>query len=200
MGNKLHVANLPYAPSALALRAHFSACGDVADVQIVPDRHAGRGRGSAVVRMSSAAGAERALSELNGAAFAGQLLLVEAAPDDDGDRRRAGNRKQEQTDDDRPGARITQQYRERANLTYELDCSGATLVIRMCFPSTTGQWRIVVHASRDADTPSTAAVAASRMEAFRSVVRACREGVGVAGLERVDWDAVEQVMVKVRAL
>jgi hypothetical protein len=73
-------------------------------------------------------------------------------------------------------------------------------VVHVSFPSTTGQWRIAVQSTREADAPSTAAVAASRLEAFRSVVNACREGVGFAALGRVDWDAVEQALVKVRAL
>jgi len=201
MGTKLYVANLPYAPSALALRAHFSACGVVSDVQIVPDRNSGRGRGSAFVRMSSTVGAERALSELNGAPFAGQLLLVEAAPDEVADRRStAATRREKEQAGDNTGARITFQYRETSNMTYELDCAGVSLVIHLFFPSTDGEWRIVVQTSRDAGASSTAAVAASRIEAFRSVARACREGVGFEGSGHFDWDAVEKAMLTVRAL
>lgn len=200
MGTKLYVANLPNAPSALALRAHFSTCGSVSEVELVPERNSGRGRGSAFIRMGSAAAAERAVSELNGAPFAGQLLIVEAAPDDAVDRRSAAKRREERTDDAGSGARITLQYREPTNMTYELDCSGVTLVVRLFFPGSTEQWRIVVQASRDADAPITAAVAASRLEAFRDVVRACREGVGFADLGRVDWNGVEQALLKVRAL
>lgn len=200
MGTKLYVANLPNLPNELALRAHFSACGVVLDVKIVPDRNEGRGRGSALVRMNSAAGAERALSQLNGSTFDGQLLLVEAAPDDEADRRSPGVRREEHRDVDRPRARITMQYREPANMAYELDCSGVTVVIRLFFPSTTEQWRIVVQASREADAPVVAATAASRLEAFRSVARACREDVSFAKLGSLDWDAVEKAMLEVRAL
>ncbi len=200
MGSKLYVANLPDTPSVVALREHFSACGAVADVEIVPDRNRGRGRGSAVVRMSSAAGAERALSELNGSAFAGQLLLVEAAPDDAADGRSAAPRRGERTADDPPGVRITSQYREPANMTYELDCSGVMLVVRVSFPSTKNQWRIVVQTSRETDGANVAAVAPSRIEAFRSVVRTCCEGDGFGDLGRLDWRAVEKAMLDVRAL
>lgn len=199
MGTKLYVANLPFAPSALALRAHFGACGVVSEVEIVPDRNGGRGRGSAFVRMGSAAAAERALSELNGAPFAGQLLLVEAAPDDAVDRRSAASRRHQQ-EDDRQGVRITLQYREPTNMTYELDCSGVMLVVRVFFPSTEDEWRIAVQASREADAPSATATAPSRVEAFHGVVRACREGGGFAGSAEVDWDTVEQALLKVRAL
>jgi RNA recognition motif-containing protein len=197
---KLYVANLPHAPNALALRAHFSACGFVSDIEIVSDRNGGRGRGSALVRMGSAASAERALSELNGSTFGGQLLLVEAAPDTGEDRSSSGNRREKQTEEDRAGVRITVQYREPANMAYELDCSGVTLVIRVCFPSATGESRIVVQTSREAGAPNVAATAGSRIDAFREVVRICRDGVAVADFARVDWDAVEHAMLQVRAI
>lgn len=200
MGTKLYVANLPEAPSAIALRAHFSACGVVSDVQLVPERNSGRGRGSAFVRMTSAAGAERALSQLNGAPFEGQLLLVEAAPDDAADRRGERARRASGHHEDQSGTRITLQFRELANMTYELDCAGVAIVIRVFFPGATAQWRVVAQAGREPDAPSTAASATSRLEAFRSVARACRESAGFPGCGLLDWEALEKTMTKVRAL
>jgi RNA recognition motif-containing protein len=197
MGTKLYVANLPYAPSAIALRAHFSACGVVSDVQIVGDRNAGRGRATAVVRMGSAAAAERALSELNGEPFAGQLLLVEAAPDDSP---YEGGRSARRADPkDEAPVRITTQFREPANMTYELDCAGVALVLRIFFPTTEGQWRIAARTGNGADAPNSDATAPTRVEALREIARAGREGA-VGALEYVDWDAVEQALTKVRAL
>ncbi len=197
MGTKLYVANLPSAPSAIALRAHFSACGVVSDVQIVGDRNVGRGRATAFVRMGSAAAAERALSELNGEPFAGQLLLVEAAPDDSrGDGGRAARRSEPK---DEAPVRITTQFREPANMTYELDCAGVALVLRIFFPTTEGQWRIEARTSNAPDAPSSDATAPSRVEALRQIARAAREGA-VGSLELVDWDAVVQALTKVRAL
>jgi RNA recognition motif-containing protein len=197
MGTRLYVANLPFAPSAIALRAHFSTCGVVSDVQIVADRNTGRGRGSAVVRMGSALAAERALAELNGAPFAGQLLLVEAAPDDSPREQRGRETSRTEKADD---SRITLQFREPSNMTYELECSGVAIVIRVFFPDPTGQWRIVAQASRDADAPSAAAAASSRLEAFRELARTCREGADATVLHRIDWDAVERALTTVRAI
>lgn len=199
MGTKLYVANLPEAASVLALRAHFSACGVVSDVQIVPERHAGRGRGSAFVRMSNPAGAERARAVLNGAPFGGQLLLVEAAPDEVGDRRDRATRRTHQHDDD-TRTRITTQFREPANMVCELDCAGITVFVRIYFPDTAGQWRVKVQASRESDAPSSVAAAPSRIEAFRGVAAACREGASLAALGSIDWDSIETAMLKVRAL
>ena len=201
MGTKLYVGNLPESPSAIALRAHFSACGVVTDVQIVADRNVGRGRATAFVRMSDRAGAERAVSTLNGLPFQGQLLMVEAAPDGSPshDERGHSARRTEKNDDSSP-ARITLQFREPENMTYELDCAGVALVLRIFFQTDAGQWRIVAQTSNAPDAPSTASTAPSRLEAFRAIAQACREPGASAAIARVDWNAVEQAMTKVRAL
>ena len=199
MGTKLYVANLPNPPSAPALREHFSACGYVSDVEIVPDRHPGRGRASAFVRMGSAASAERARTELNGSSFAGQLLLVEVAPDEAGDQRGYPTRRPEKNEDE-SRTRITTQFREPANMTYELDCADTAIVLRIFYPTATAEWRVVAQASRAADAPSAASTAPSRVEALRNIARECSEGVAATALARIDWDAVEQAMTKVRAL
>jgi RNA recognition motif-containing protein len=200
MGTRLYVANLPDAPSTSALRTHFGTCGTVADVQIVLDRNTGRGRASAFVRMGSAAAAQRAVSELNRAPFGGQLLIVEAAPDQPGDGRGGSTRRDKKDDEDRSAARITQQLRGPDNMTYELDCSSVTVVIRSFFPTANGEWRIVMQAGHEADAQVASASTSSRIESFRGAVRACREGIGVSGLGLVDWEAVEAALLKVRAL
>jgi RNA recognition motif-containing protein len=199
MGTKLYVANLPAAPSAIALRAHFSTCGTVANVELMLDRNVGRGRGSAIVRMASAAGAERAISELNGSSFAGQFLIVEAAPDDPAERHGHGTRAAQASDGDSQ-ARITLQFREPANMTYELDCEGVGLVVRVFFPTETGDFRVVAQASGGAAAPSSDSTATSRAEALRNIARTCREGDPAATLARINWIAVEQALTKVRAI
>lgn len=198
MSSKLYVANLPNAPSASALRAHFGACGVVSDVQIVPDRNIGVGRTSAVIRMGSPAEAQRALARLNGAAFGGRLLLIEVAPDDSVRERPPGRRAP--ATEGETAARITQQYREAANMAYELDCGGVALIVRIFFQTTTGEWRIAVQAREASDAKSTDRTAVSRLQALRNVASACREESSDSVLARVDWDAVERALVTVRAL
>jgi RNA recognition motif-containing protein len=198
MGTKLYVANLPAAPSAITLRAHFGTCGTVTNVEIIPDRNAGRGRGSAVVQMGSAAAAERARSELNGSLFAGQLLIVEAAPDDPTDRHGHAPRSAQKSEGDSQ-ARITCQFREPSNMTYELDCEGVGLVLRIFFPTETGEFRVMAQTS-GATTPTTDSTAGSRVEALRSVARACQADGAAVALAHVNWSAVEQALAKVRAI
>jgi hypothetical protein len=99
-------------------------------------------------------------------------------------------------------ARITLQFREAANMTYELDCEGVALVLRIFFPTDTGAgaWRIVAQASTSPDSPSTASTAASKLEALRALARSCHDGGGLAAFARIDWNAVERAMANVRAV
>ena len=89
-------------------------------------------------------------------------------------------------------------------MTYELDCAGTAVVIRVFFPDLEGQWRVTVQASRESDGPSSTGAAPSRVEAFRGIANACRAGAGagtgLVALGRLDWDAIEAALVKVRAL
>src|ERR1041385_6075397 len=160
MGTRLHVANLPLEPNAAALRAHFSACGPVSDVQIVAGRHAGRGQATAYVRMSSEAGARRALAELNRLPFGGQILTLEAAPNETGGESLYSTRQKDPIEVEL-GARITVQFREPANMTYELDCGGVALVVRVFFQTDDGKWRISVQSGSDRNAPGSASTAAS---------------------------------------
>jgi hypothetical protein len=99
-------------------------------------------------------------------------------------------------------ARITLQFREASNMTYELDCQGVALVLRIFFPTGTdaGAWRIVAQASTAPDSPSTASTAASRLEALRALARSCNDGGGLPAFARIDWSAVERAMASVRAV
>lgn len=98
-----------------------------------------------------------------------------------------------------PGTRITQQFRERHNMTYELDCDGIALVLRMFPPDdvTTFEWR--VEARTRPENASASASAPTRRQAVRDVAQWCVDHP-VHGLSIVDWDAVERALVEVRAL
>lgn len=199
MGTSLYVANLPYSASAAELRAHFGACGAVAGVEFVADRDTGRERASALVSMDSEAGAKRALVELNGARFQGQLLRVEAVVNRAERGRAAAAARETEPNDHDARARMTVQFREPRNMTYELDCAGTTLAIRVFFPNAAGEYRIVAQTSGAGDAPGADATAASRVDALRAVARFCKDG-GAPALAHVDWTAVERAMAKVRAL
>lgn len=198
MRTTIYVANLPANPDADRLRAHFGSCGLVSDVRVVADRSVGRGRGSASVEMSNEAGTRRALAELNGSMFEGQLLLLEAGP------AHATKRGFTKPHGDETGhdllARITMQFRELTHMTYELECGAAVLVLCIYFPSAAGEWRMRAQASRNANAPTLEATASSRVEALRSIAQSCAESGTDGAFAHIDWAAVELAMTKVRAL
>lgn len=197
MRRRLYVGNLPASVDAASLRAHFGSCGAVSDVTLTADRNAGRGRGTASIEMGSEAAARRAIAELNGSLFGGQLLLVEPAPDEAQD---AGRGRKQEEPDQVSRARITMQFREPTNMTYELDCDGTILVLSIYFPLTEGSWRILARVSRSLDGPSTSSTAASRIEALRGLAGACGDRAAGDGFALIDWTAVEQEMKRVRAV
>jgi RNA recognition motif-containing protein len=185
MTNKLFVTNLPADATEESLRAHFSTCGGVADVEIVADRKQGVAKRIAHVTMTSSTFASRAISELDGATFGGCALRV--------------SDKKESNENAPPGVRIAQQFRERNNMTYDLDCSGTPLTLRI-FPAGENIWRIE---ARIADHQGAIAVSATgpiRIDVLRAVLRQWNEAALASHVPQVDAEAVTKAMYDVRAV
>ena len=79
MNTKLYVGNLPYETTESDLQALFAAAGEVSTINVVRDRATGQPRGFAFVEMSDAAGAQRAISELDRHQLGGRSLTVNEA-------------------------------------------------------------------------------------------------------------------------
>lgn len=94
--------------------------------------------------------------------------------------------------------RITQQFRERNNMTYELDCCGVPLVLRIFFP-VDAQWRIEASSGLAPTAWVATASALSRTEAMQALARNWRNATP-ATASNLDWTAVECAMVAVRAI
>lgn len=76
---KLYVGNLPFELTEDEFTQVFSACGTVEEVKLVTDRDTGRPRGFGFVSMSDDAGANKAISELNGKDVGGRKIVVNEA-------------------------------------------------------------------------------------------------------------------------
>jgi hypothetical protein len=101
-----------------------------------------------------------------------------------------------------PTIAITQQYRERHNMTYELDCAGQRLIVRVFFPvdDASVAWRVE---ARTDDTPQAvvvAAVAGTREVALGDVSTAWDAASLPSGGPSFDWAAVTRAMQAVRAI
>jgi hypothetical protein len=94
--------------------------------------------------------------------------------------------------------RIKQQYRERYNMTYELDCDGAPLVIRMFPPDDVkaSEWRIEARAGAPGDEACAMGSGATAKHALDQIRQSSPSGA----LAHIDWDAVVRALHAVRAL
>src|SRR5215213_7425265 len=124
MDNRLYVTNLSASASLASLRQCFAACGEVSEVEFAVERNAPHASSSAFVTMASSADAEQAIRRLNGSSFDGRSLMVTLLPGKAPGGQRSGERDGARAPKAPPTIAITQQYRERHNMTYELDYEG----------------------------------------------------------------------------
>lgn len=78
MAKKLYVGNLPWSSTEEEVRDAFAEFGEVVSVNLIRDRETDRPRGFGFVEMDEA-GAEAAISEMDGALFGGRALKVNEA-------------------------------------------------------------------------------------------------------------------------
>ncbi|MBX3215736.1 MAG: hypothetical protein KF850_27105 [Labilithrix sp.] len=185
MENRLYVGNLADDVSAESLRRRFADYGPVADVHLATDRSSGRLRGHAFVTMANAADAQGAMAALNGSLFDDRRLRVSMAGEErDRTRAKAPER-----------ARITSQFRERLNMTYELDCGGVSMTIKM-FPEDAHEesWR--VEAAMKAGGAVISASGRTRAVALEELTRSSQ----ASGLLGLDWAAIIEALAAVRAI
>jgi hypothetical protein len=97
---------------------------------------------------------------------------------------------------------ITQQYRERHNMTYELDCAGQALVLRVFFPAEVGpvEWRIEARGNDSGEAVVVDKVAATRELALQAVSGAWPAAPRHTTTPNYDWDGVTQALRSVRAI
>lgn len=78
MAKNLYVGNLPWSASEDEIRDAFAQYGEVISVKLINDRETGRPRGFGFVEMDDA-GADQAVSSLDGSDFGGRTLKVNEA-------------------------------------------------------------------------------------------------------------------------
>jgi translation initiation factor IF-2 len=85
MGKKLFVASLPFDFTSEQLNALFAAIAAVESAEMVPDRKSGKTRGFGFVTMVDEAGAQAAMTQLNGTLVGDRKVwITEARPRDGG--------------------------------------------------------------------------------------------------------------------
>lgn len=136
MTTKLYVTNLSTEATLTSVRQLFNACGEVVDVEFVAERRAAL-TSAAYVTMATGASALKAVDSLHGAMLHDRRLLVAVAQGSSASERKRGPKV------DPSSVRITQQYRDRHGMSYELDSAGPRLTLTFVFPEPEGaDWRV----------------------------------------------------------
>ena len=201
MDNRLYVTNLSAAASLSSLRSCFGACGEVTEVEFAAERHAHRMASSAFVTMATVQGARQAVQELHGKLLDGRTLMVTVVSGRDSADARAEAREAKAAEA-RVTTTITQQYRERHNMTYELDCQGSRLTLRVFFPPEVGpatDWRIEARSGGEG-AATIEKVAPTREQALQQISEAWQASATDLLLPTFDWAAVTRAMQGVRAI
>jgi RNA recognition motif-containing protein len=183
MTNRLYVANLPFDTTVDAVRRHFSTCGGVSNVELASE-HGKSARGRGRVTMTSPAYAAAAVVGLDRVSFEGRVLRVSDSP----------------IPAERPSSssvRIVQQFRERANMTYDLDCAGTPLTIRV-FPIEGERWRVEARSTDAVGAVVVTASAATRRAALGAALRQWNERA--SSVASIDADGLLRAMSDVRAI
>ena len=194
MNERLYVGNLSEDASAEALRRRFAQHGAVTNVHLAVERSSGRSRGYAFVTMATGEDARVAMDRLDGAMFEHRPLRVNEAGADGEEHPRS------RATTARPRVRITSQFRERGNMTYELDCGGLPLAVKV-FPvdRTERAWRIEASAKgSNAPFQVESRACSTRAAALQEVATAWSEGPGLQ--VAVEWSEVAEAMAAVRAI
>jgi hypothetical protein len=105
--------------------------------------------------------------------------------------------------DDPPRARITNQFRKRTAMVYDLSCNDVRLTIEVTpRESSDGReaWTVEAYTHQTSDRPSAVESAATRADALSAVARFWAAKQGAYGFPTLDWEAITQALLAVRAI
>ncbi len=103
----------------------------------------------------------------------------------------------------RPGVRITNQFRRREVMVYDLSCEDTRLTIEIAQRANEdglGEWLVEAHAREAVEKPTILQPGVTRNDALRAVAREWVAKRGTHGFPELDWEAVSGAMQAVRAI
>jgi hypothetical protein len=105
--------------------------------------------------------------------------------------------------DDPPRARITNQFRKRTAMVYDLSCNDVRLTIEVTPRDSSGghdAWTAEAYTNQAPERPTVVESAATRGDALSAVARSWAAKQGAYGFPALDWDAITQALLAVRAI
>ena len=103
----------------------------------------------------------------------------------------------------RPAVRITNQFRKRDAMVYDLCCEDVRFTIEVTGRQNEdglGEWMVEAHARQAAEKPAIHEPGVTRSDALRAVARTWAAKQGAYGFPAVDWEAISAAMLGVRAI
>jgi len=107
------------------------------------------------------------------------------------------------TEEPRPTVRITNQFRRRDAMVYDLLCAGVHLTVTMASranPDGLGDWTVEAFVRESADKPAVVEPGFSREGGLHAVARSWAAKNRVHGFPALDWEAVAGALRNVRAI
>src|SRR5271165_3009002 len=105
---------------------------------------------------------------------------------------------------EQPSTRVTNQFRSRDVMVYDLASEGAQLTISIapCVDNLDGrgEWRAEAYARQAPERPMLAETGATRSDALGAVARAWTAKETAWGFPNLDWDAITRALRAVRAI
>lgn len=106
-------------------------------------------------------------------------------------------------EDSKHAVRITNQFRTREGMVYELSCDDVRLTLQMSARTASGdleEWHVQAFARQAPERPTVCKPARTRRDALRAVARVWLAKGGAYGFPTLDWDAVADALLAVRAI
>jgi hypothetical protein len=106
-------------------------------------------------------------------------------------------------DTPRPSVRITNQFRKRQAMVYDLSCDTVRLTLEVTAREASdglGEWHVEAFARQAPEKPTIDEAGMTRSEALRAVARSWAAKQGTYGFPALDWDAVAEALLAVRAI
>jgi hypothetical protein len=200
MSTKLYVSNLSQSATVASVRELFGACGDVIEVQFAAERASRDAHSAAYVTMATSKAADKALKDLHGKLHRDRVLVINSFSGDTGGSSDSGSRSSRKAAPDEAKVLMTQQYRDRNGMTYELSCSGKLLTLRFVFPlDDTHDWQVE---ARLVPGPTSAVIvtAMTREKALLALVEASTATGSDLADSGLDWEGVTKALRAVRAI
>jgi hypothetical protein len=105
---------------------------------------------------------------------------------------------------EKPGVRITNQFRRRQGMVYDLSCDDVRLTLEISTRSTSEsseeEWHVEAFAREAPGRPTLDEPGGTKIDALRAVARAWAAKRGAYGFPMLNWDGVTEALIAVRAI